>query len=130
MTPEERKHYNGTPQSRFARLRVSARKRDLPFALTWDDFESLCDLPCSYCGGPVERFGAGLDRIDNSKGYDRTNVLPSCGVCNQVRRGLFTDAEMRELGSVIRRIRAARAASGGPPLLMDYKVPLGPHRPR
>lgn len=51
--------------------------------------DQLCTLlartgvtQCDYCGSMKQ---CGLDRVDNTKGYDITNVVPCCVVCNMVK---------------------------------------------
>lgn len=46
--------------------------------------------PCSYCGETKLRMT--LDRVDNSKGHLKSNVLPACERCNFIRRDMPFDA--------------------------------------
>src|SRR5690348_4897566 len=66
---------------------------------------SLIAHPCEYCGDDVLR--KTLDRIDNSIGHVRTNVVCACERCNYIRRAMPQQAwehvavavrEARELG--------------------------------
>jgi 5-methylcytosine-specific restriction endonuclease McrA len=41
--------------------------------------------PCHYCNGPTGPTGAGLDRVDNSRGYAPDNVVPCCQECNRIK---------------------------------------------
>lgn len=68
--------------------------------------EHISPKPCTYCGetGP----GISTDRIDNALGHTTVNVIPSCRICNVVRNNIFTVDEMKLLGAVIARIKAAR----------------------
>jgi hypothetical protein len=83
-------------------------------------YKTLIQNACIYCGGELDRYGCGLDRLDGAGPYAEDNVVPSCGVCNHVRRGIFTLPEMMRIGAVIAQIREERARAGGPPLLRDY----------
>lgn len=59
--------------------RNNAKKRNLPFSLSFQEFLHLYQSPCLYCGvGPA----LGVDREDNAKGYDTTNSKPCCFDCN------------------------------------------------
>jgi hypothetical protein len=53
--------------------------------LTETEFQQLSSKDCHYCGqsGPN-----GIDRIDNDKGYARTNCVPCCKHCNYVKGDL------------------------------------------
>jgi hypothetical protein len=59
--------------------------------------------PCHYCGGMLlDETGCGLDRRNNSIGYTIENVLPCCGVCNQIRNVHLTVKEMEvAMGAVL-----------------------------
>jgi hypothetical protein len=74
-------------------------------------FEEFAALPatCHYCGFFRPQQGCGLDRRNNVGGYEATNVLPACTVCNMMRGDRFTVSEMeQEVGPMVRRIRVAR----------------------
>lgn len=84
----------------------------------FDDLELLRFLRkggCSYCGHGFEN-DLGLDRIDNSKGHQRENVLRCCGDCNRVRGDRFSLDEMKQIGRVIGEIKRNRLDKGEPPL--------------
>jgi hypothetical protein len=76
--------------------RVSARARGLCFELSRDEFLTIVQMPCAYCGslpsrviagkGPAESFVCnGIDRIDSEQGYLLSNVLPCCSICNRAK---------------------------------------------
>lgn len=83
---------------RFNNVKRMAHERGLDFLLTKEEFQTLIKKPCHYCGdvfnARVETC-AGLDRIDNIKGYELSNVLPCCTVCNRVRGDHFTIEETK-----------------------------------
>ncbi len=57
------------------------------------DLEFVCEAikkACSYCGESSIKMS--LDRIDNSKGHLKTNVVPACVRCNFMRRDMPYDA--------------------------------------
>lgn len=92
--------------SRFRDAKYRAAKRKLFFTLTLNEYEVLIKLPCYYCSGffgHVYR-GVGLDRINNSIGYELNNVLPCCGTCNVSRGDKFTPDEFKAgIKAIIRR---------------------------
>jgi hypothetical protein len=63
--------------------------------LTPSEYAALVAQPCWYCGGPLPEYGYGLDRIDETAGYEASNVLPCCRWCNTYRRGWIKPAEWR-----------------------------------
>lgn len=77
---------------RSARMRASRAYREI--TLTVDDIVAVrLDASCHYCGAMLPDDIAGLDRIDNAKGYTRANVLPCCPLCNYARGHLLTVEE-------------------------------------
>lgn len=80
---KRRRANNRTPDSRRLVMIDSAKKRDLPYRLTREQFMSFWQKPCTYCGDAIETVG--LDRIDNAKGYVIGNVTPCCGTCNAMK---------------------------------------------
>jgi hypothetical protein len=61
--------------------------------------------PCVYCGDTKR---VGCDRIDNSKGHTKDNVVPCCIECNTARNNYFTYDEMRRIGRTIAEIKKER----------------------
>ena len=80
----------------YARYRWRAGESGKKFALTIEEFRALAIQNCHYCGvepGNIyERDtynGAftynGLDRIESSKGYVISNLVPCCWTCNRAK---------------------------------------------
>lgn len=69
----------------------------------------ILDNKCYYCG--VINGKLGCDRLDNSKGHIKTNVVPCCELCNKTRLDNYTSKEMKFLGKVISKIRQRRLFS-------------------
>jgi 5-methylcytosine-specific restriction endonuclease McrA len=86
-----------------------ARKKDLRFDLSKEQFYTLTQGQCVFCGTPpqteigtnVRKDGTsktrktngsfiynGIDRKDNAKGYTMDNVQTCCGICNKAKRDL------------------------------------------
>ena len=66
--------------------------------------ENMYEQTCSYCGFPSD----GCDRIDNTKGHTKDNVLPCCKECNVARMDNFTSEEMQVIGKAIRQVKLSR----------------------
>lgn len=69
----------------------SAARKGIDWALSAAEFERLIKKPCSYCGAKPSKkcnkrgkifLRNGIDRINSSKGYEKSNVTPCCFVCN------------------------------------------------
>jgi hypothetical protein len=80
----------------------NANHKGIPFELEDAHVHSLLSGNCHYCGiGPsalrVSRNGLdtmmhnGIDRVDNSLGYSRDNVVTCCRTCNFAKRDMSTD---------------------------------------
>jgi len=67
----------------YASARRQAERRKLIFALTEDQHKALMAGACVYCGA---RDDIGIDRVDNSRGYESDNVVSCCTMCNLMKR--------------------------------------------
>lgn len=77
----------------IASYRNNAKRRGHLYTLTLEQATRLFEDKCHYCGTPPSRIinkpgtnGAyvynGIDRIDNSQGYEMSNVVTCCWLCN------------------------------------------------
>ena len=104
-----RKKYNRLPKYKFQESVNRCRRRKLAWEITFEDYVKITSSTCYYCNGRLPEVGTGLDRIDNSLGYTKENVVPCCTLCNITRQDNFTHEEMKsELGPTIKRILSAR----------------------
>lgn len=62
--------------------------------------------PCTYCGDSQN--STGCDRVINSIGHTKANVVPCCKTCNLVRGNRFSIQEMRLIGITIQSIKNSR----------------------
>lgn len=67
--------------------------------------DNIINHPCTYCGDTGR---IGCDRIDNSIGHTKANVIPCCSDCNSARMDNFTYEEMLILGKTIANIKKNR----------------------
>jgi hypothetical protein len=71
--------------------------------LIWDisdiEFDVITKRDCFYCGSkPSNEYAAnrktgsfvynGIDRVDNTRGYETDNVVPCCKVCNRAKSAM------------------------------------------
>lgn len=106
---EYSKLHHEKPSSKFSQWRSAAIRSGRGWTLTKEEYLLLVKDPCTYCGGPLPKYGAGLDRLDNKRGYHADNVTPCCTICNLSRRDHFTPDEMRRfIGPAVRAIRQTR----------------------
>ena len=106
------KEKNRRPLTRWLGQKSRCDKSEQTWKISFAVFESLIVMPCHYCGGKLNLTGCGLDRKDNSKGYEVDNVVPCCRQCNRVKGHDFTYDEMLLISPVLQGIREARIAHG------------------
>jgi len=90
------KKHNLTPLYRYKRGLATAKKRNKTFTISLEEYLTLCDKPCFYCKnklGEQVKICLGLDRLDNSVGYELHNVVPCCEICNKLRGDYLTPEE-------------------------------------
>jgi hypothetical protein len=86
------RRYYGKSSKRMRVLYIqSAKKRGLAFDISQELFNELIKKDCFYCGQSAIFQRNGLDRIDNTGGYIKENVVPCCFVCNQMKGKLSED---------------------------------------
>lgn len=74
-------------------IKYKAVKRGKIWNLTHPEAFKLIKSPCTYCcfmpTWPENRVG--IDRVDNSKGYDFSNCVPCCFTCNSAKGEMSLD---------------------------------------
>lgn len=97
----------GTAKGRFHKLRYDAKKKDRVVEISLEEFADLLTKPCVYCGELRDSpYGYGVDRIDSSGSYTLDNIVPCCGVCNQMK----SDMDLEDFYAHIAKILASRDA--------------------
>ena len=93
----------------FKYCKEGAEKRGHSFELSHKDFlEVAWDKSCIYCGANNSNYG--IDRVDNSKGYIRDNVVPCCIDCNRMKRKMSVVEWFAHMRKILNRADLARAA--------------------
>ena len=85
----------------YSGARSGARDRGLVWSLPRELVEYISQQPCNYCGKPPSNTStsslgiqvkySGIDRVDNSRGYEEDNVVPCCKNCNAAKRDRTAD---------------------------------------
>lgn len=90
----------------------NAKKRGYSFNLTKEQFREITQQNCSYCGRkPCQvafqnKYGNGvyvyngIDRVNNSIGYEIGNVVPCCKICNRAKDVMGTEEFLDWIKSV------------------------------
>lgn len=67
-------------------LKVGASRRKLKVGITKNMAHRLMKSDCTYCGEKSAGTRVnGIDRVDNAKGYIRSNCVPCCSTCNRMK---------------------------------------------
>jgi len=83
----------------YKNYRHAARKRNILFDLSKNEFMNLVTQNCFYCNKtPSQELNIkecngsfiynGIDRVDNLKGYNLDNCVPCCGRCNKAKNNM------------------------------------------
>lgn len=112
--------YRKTIKGRFTNFKAQAKSRGKILEITLQDYEILVNRDCHYCQLPLDNEGIGLDRLDNSLGYNINNVVPCCGLCNLVKGFCLTVEEMLLLGPKIKQIKLNRKDRGIEGVTLNY----------
>ena len=94
------------------RYKREAKERKLSWNLTRLEFDALVIQDCSYCRAEPSNVTTswdkstftytGIDRVDNTRGYESDNVVPCCRECNKAK-GSRTQKEFIEWALKIAR---------------------------
>lgn len=96
------------PKHQFKNAIRYSKRRNIPFLLTMDEFIIERNKPCFYCEnklGCKSLEGTGLDRLDNSKGYEPGNIVSCCKVCNTIKSDQLTVEETKAAVEAIIAVR-------------------------
>ena len=80
----------------YSDYKRTAERRGYQFNLSREEFKALLSLDCHYCGAiPVVQYTKtetitpalinGIDRINNTLGYDLSNCITCCKTCNRAK---------------------------------------------
>jgi hypothetical protein len=81
----------------YGHYRASARKKNHVFNISKDQFREITKQNCYYCGSEPSALSGkdnvnggylynGMDRVNNSIGYEINNVVPCCKFCNSAKK--------------------------------------------
>ncbi len=92
------------------RYKRGAKKRNLSYTLTNEQFLTLTSSNCHYCNSmpsqKIERHIAkvytynGIDRIDNSIGYEYNNCVSSCAKCNSMKTDYKVEDFLKHINKI------------------------------
>lgn len=86
-------------ENRYNIYKKNARRRNLNFQLTKEEFYNITSQPCYYCGN-FQNYN-GIDRIDPNKGYYFQNCVPCCEICNKMKLDYSIEFWMNHIKQII-----------------------------
>ena len=77
----------------YSNYKRGAKSRNYEFKLSLDEFIKIVQRNCHYCNAKprlqkiknIEFYASGVDRVDNKKGYFKSNCVPCCTECNLMK---------------------------------------------
>lgn len=99
------KGYYKTPRAKFLAYKRRAKTNGTDFLLTYEEFMSFYQKPCSYCGSEITTIG--IDRVNSKIGYLLDNCKPCCSVCNVMKLDMNLDKWMLHMLKIIMFYRPA-----------------------
>lgn len=96
----------------YARYRSDAKRRDISFELTEEQFLTLVVQECHYCGSSLQNKVdnkqlkgsfkyTGIDRINSDIGYREDNCIPCCKICNRAKNSMPYEEFMEWIHSLV-----------------------------
>lgn len=105
----------GAKNAALSCYRHAAKRRGLEDQLTDDEIFELHSSVCVYCGSPPSNYKHkeynggyrynGIDRVDNSIGYVKNNVVPCCKHCNIAKGTCSTREFLKRCIAISKRFR-------------------------
>lgn len=112
-------------ESAFNRLydwsRDNAKRKGILFELTKEQYKSIVQHNCTYCGEPPKEnhfkktnghfMANGVDRVDSSVGYVLNNCVPCCEDCNRMKMAHTVDYWLAHMIKVLEHYNSRNRVS-------------------
>lgn len=94
----------------YACYKQGAKTRGHVFHITKEDFLTITQLECFYCGSlPSNQLKArhsqyiynGIDRLNSDIGYIKENIVPCCRECNLMKRTMSYDYFIKKIITIL-----------------------------
>lgn len=61
------------------------KKKKYHVYITEKEYNMFLQEKCFYCGSANNPYQIGLDRVDNDRSYEVTNIVSCCSICNEMK---------------------------------------------
>jgi len=86
----------------FYSYQKDAKRRNISFYLTKDEFVDIVQHPCAYCGIiEEEKNFNGVDRVDSKKQYIVDNCVSACTLCNYLKHVMPVDLFFQRIEHIL-----------------------------
>lgn len=96
------KHYHSL-NGQYHQYKKRAKKSNLIFEFTEEECKIFYETYCFYCGDTIK--GIGIDRLDNSKGYTKSNCVPCCSTCNFMKHTQNIENFKIQIMKIVRHLK-------------------------
>lgn len=84
----------------------SAKHRNIPFEISMEDYKTVVEHPCYYCGVVNEKRGFhGMDRKNNDLAYTKENIVACCSMCNYMKGTLSEETFIERVSHILSHCR-------------------------
>lgn len=100
----------------YSQYKCVAKKRNLIFNLSLEEFKKLTKQNCFYCNRIPSQIKSkrnnslyvynGIDRLDNSIGYEINNCKPCCGKCNKMKNNYDLDDYVSHISTIYKNLKS------------------------
>lgn len=115
---------NAAFNSLFYDYKRSAKRKNLDFLLSEDEFKLLVDSNCYYCDRPPQReykrshvkniyIYNGIDRLDNDRGYVSGNCVSCCWLHNNMKRDMNYNEFINEIRIIYHNLEKQGVGKSG-----------------
>lgn len=104
-------------KARLRQYKYSSQKHNIPTELTENEFISLFQGDCHYCGETAPAKLNGIDRINSNLGYTQSNTVSCCWRCNRAKNDTPYDEFIEWISSVHNHLCTAKAQGIAPSLI-------------
>ena len=100
----------------YNQYKIAAKKRNYIFNLNKENFKEITSKNCHYCDLPPQPItqrsqrhygqyiGNGIDRKDNTIGYELGNCVPCCIMCNKMKRDFSYGDFMTKIKKIYKKL--------------------------